>query len=243
MAAAKRISGRGYDDAEIAAVCRARDYPYPPFAGCFVFQEGEARAAAADRLPREGRVPVLAYGSNRAPAQLFRKFGPRAEAIGVETVDVWGCEVVFCARLSSYGALPAMLQQAEGTTVRVAVTWLTDRQLEVMDVTEGLREGEYRRVVLPWGSVTGADGLPLHGVETYDSPHPALYIGGGPVALSAVEASGRVLPAMSCAAALAHAHGHLSPDMSCEDAILRSIRDHDHREELCLRLREGLPPL
>ena len=64
----------GMNDALIrAALARARDYPYPLPHHSYHWRGG----AVFDFDPEltAGRTPVLAVGSNQAPAQLTRKFG------------------------------------------------------------------------------------------------------------------------------------------------------------------------
>ncbi len=222
-------------------VRRAVDYPYDGHDGSFLFRAGAVETAAHHRLPRDGRVPVLAYGSNKAPAQLARKFADDRDGVAVQQVRAAGCDVVFCARFSSYGTLPAMLHAMPQTTITVAVTWLTEGQLAAMDHSEGVTIGNYRRVTLPFGTVTDADGAEIAGVQVYDSDHPPLHIGGAPVALDAIAAEGRVLPAMTTAEALDRAHGHLSPDVPRDAAIRLTVDDAGHRVEMSARLRAGLP--
>ena len=55
-------------------ILRALNYPYSYPAYDFVLDNGSA-APLQDRRSLEGRIPVLAIGSNRSPEQLLRKFG------------------------------------------------------------------------------------------------------------------------------------------------------------------------
>lgn len=230
------------DHADTDALRRALDYPYAGHAEDFLFHNGAAVPVPPGSLPRNGRVPVLAYGSNRAPAQLARKFTGESTAVAVEQVRAHGWDVVFCARFSSYGTLPAMLLAMPRTSVAVAVTWLTPDQLAAMDDTEGVTIGHYRRITLPPGTVTDRAGAPVADVQVYESDHPALSIGGAPVAFSAIPAEGRTIASMTAEDVLSHAHGHLSPGLARDTAILRVIADAAHRRRMDARLRDGLPP-
>ena len=89
------------------------------------------------------RCPVLAYGSNASPEQLYRKFGslvavePGDKLIPVFRGTLDDHDVVYSASLASYGSVPATLQQSLGTTCQVFVTMLTPLQLQVMHESEG----------------------------------------------------------------------------------------------------------
>lgn len=52
-----------------------------------------------------------------------------------------GCDIVFAARVSPTGAIPATLVESPGTRVCVKVTWLTDDQARVMDDSESIGPG------------------------------------------------------------------------------------------------------
>ena len=60
----------------------AKSYPYEAPRVSYLFAQGAARPLTNydhDRRLFDGRVPVIAHGSNRAPAQLARKYGAAAE--------------------------------------------------------------------------------------------------------------------------------------------------------------------
>ena len=119
---------------------RALDYPYEPITHSQILTK--AGSIPFDEAATHGRIPVLAIGSNRAPEQLRRKF-PSLESLPVEQVELLEHDVVYAARVSGYGAMPATLAHSPGTSVQVAVTWLTSAQLEMMDASEGLGVGYY----------------------------------------------------------------------------------------------------
>lgn len=118
-----------------------------------------------------GLTPVLAVGSNAAPAVLAAKLHP-ALRTGVPTapVEVNGLGVGHSAHVSLGGYVAAAPYLREPCRVRLAVSWLDPDQLELLDGTEP----NYRRVPLP-GSVhcQGSDG-PVAAVEVYDSRHGVL---------------------------------------------------------------------
>jgi hypothetical protein len=82
------------------------------------------------------RRPVVAFGSNAAPAQLAAKLGSKAGAIPVTRARLFGFAVGHSAHVSVPGYLPWVLVDEPGGVVDGAVLWLDDRQLARLDVTE-----------------------------------------------------------------------------------------------------------
>jgi hypothetical protein len=189
-------------------LARAFDYPYEAPDGAYLFRAGTA-LPLPDGYDLSGRAPVLAHGSNRAPAQLLRKFG--RDGVGREAelpvTPVWlsGYDVVFAAQFAGYGALPATLWPSPGTRVRVHVTWLTEAQRAIMDRTEGLFAAtpRYRLLNLPSCVACDLSGdlpdapayLSLCGALAPEGPEGGRERG-APVAFSSVRAEGRRFPAM-----------------------------------------------
>lgn len=142
---------------------------------------------------------MLAVGSNAAPTQLTRKFATFA---GDREVVAVACElrdhdVVYAARVSTYGAVPATVARCHAVTVTVKALLLDDAQLARLDETEGVGRA-YDRVVLN-ADLVQVDGRPLR-LAVPAAGRPSCYVarrgpalcGGAPVALSAVPAAGRV---------------------------------------------------
>lgn len=131
---ADQENGIGCDN---SAVGRALAYPYPRPDGSYFYQHGTTNTFL-DGEYDDGLTMVLAIGSNGAPCQLLRKFGPLEEtAIPVMSVDVEGLEVVYAALLSSYGSVPATVCKSEGTRIKAHATLLSDTRLRRMHETEG----------------------------------------------------------------------------------------------------------
>lgn len=86
------------------------------------------------------RVPVVAVGSNAAPAQLVRKFTgkPCSSALPVVTGTIRGIGLAFSGHVSRNGYLPAApLAMADpDATTPIWVTLLDSEQLAVMNQTE-----------------------------------------------------------------------------------------------------------
>jgi hypothetical protein len=117
---------------------RALSYPYAAPAHSYLFRGGEAVPAAIGASDRAGRIPVLACGSNRAPAQLKRKFAGMAGAvIAAERVFLADFDSVYAAHISGYGAIAATLQHSPGTRVELFITWLPEALMGRMHATEG----------------------------------------------------------------------------------------------------------
>ncbi len=244
------------EEARAERLARAHGYPYPfpetsylyldglalPLfpAGAGPFEEAEVEVGGT-RLPvrahlsRLGlgaaadaeRVPVLAYGSNRAPVQLGRKYGDWREPVVIPVVHGWlaGFDVVHAARLAAYGSVAATLAPSPGTVVSVSVIWLTEPQLDRMHRTEGIG-----RSVYCYGRLDGIDlsfdgGGALESVFTYVNLDGAVIVDGGPVALAAVPAQGRVFPARDQLAMLALVRDRLEPGADLETFVLDHIED------------------
>ncbi|MBM85081.1 MAG: hypothetical protein CMM47_03540 [Rhodospirillaceae bacterium] len=167
---------------------RALGYPYPAPEGDFVLRDGVANPLP-DGFPLVGRMPVLAVGSNRAPAQLRHKFGDAA-VVPVTVGRLADHDVVYSAHMASYGSIPAILAPAPGTVVTVSLNWLDDAQLQIMHATEAIGInydfGVAGNLDLDFGS-----GHPVGPVGCYIGRRGALALDGYPVALADVRASGR----------------------------------------------------
>lgn len=115
---------------------RALDYPYDAPCDAYLIKDGFVLALPPD-YDFSGRTAVLSVGSNRAPVQLNRKFGDRAE-LPVTPVTVHDCDVVHVANLAPYGAVPCTAFPSAGTSVDLNIAWLTGVQLSLMHETESL---------------------------------------------------------------------------------------------------------
>lgn len=211
-----------------ALLARARNYPYVFPRQSFTYRNGDA--AAFDPDLKAGRTPVLAFGSNQSPERLRQKFGASdGHVIPVERGRLQDFDVVFSAHIASYGAVPAMLQVSEGALVDVAVTWLDDRQLDIMHDSE-IKAANYFFAAL--------EGVTLHltGEETHTTAFA--YIGtrghlehdeGGAIALSAVLCTGRRFRSMTTAEALEVVRKRYAADDSPDDFIRAIVSDPDRR--------------
>ena len=159
------------------------DHPAEPYPGAvppvsYVHADGIARGiagGAVDGLPLDawlraqgaaplaGRLPVLAYGSNRSPSKitwLRRELGLGADPVVVLRARTTGVAAVWAAGLRARdGARPAVLAAAPGVVEDHAVWLATPEQIAVLDRCEG-RDERFRLARLRTGTVV-VDGAAL----------------------------------------------------------------------------------
>lgn len=209
---------------------RALRYPYDAPAGSYILTGGRVRPFEASAT--EGRLAVLAVGSNRAPEQLRRKFGAGAAAtVPVQRARLADFDVVYSAHVTRYGAAPAMLQHHRGAEVEIAVTWLDAEQLAVMHATEGLGTNydfgviEDIRLVLDDGRTRDAVHLYIgrrgHARTRADDP--------AATALTAIACAGRGWSERDVPEMLAWLRARIAPELSFEDFVDRLATDSGFR--------------
>ena len=152
-----------------------------------------ARAAGPDGAPR---FPLLAFGSNGAPATLERKLAhlPAAERrVLVLAGQLRDFDVGAAAHPTGYGALPATLFASPGTAVRAAVLWVSAAQVTQLCWTElTYRLGRLQDIAFEPDQPTA----PVEDVLTYASRWGVFCPDGHPLALAAIPAAGRTAPAL-----------------------------------------------
>ncbi len=111
-------------------------YPGDRLAEDFLLTGDVVRPLPADGSWRVRRVPVVAFGSNAAPAQLLAKFGARAGGIPVTRARLHGFALAHSPHVSAPGYIPWVLVDRAGTAVDCAVLWLDDAERARLDVTE-----------------------------------------------------------------------------------------------------------
>lgn len=120
-------------------------YPFARPACSYLFADG--RMCPLDLELVEGRVPILASGSNAAPSRLAAKFPGDDGIIPVNRAVLRHFVVVFAGHFTAYGAVPATLAPYPDARTEIWITWLTPEQLEIMHRSEGVidcREAEQR---------------------------------------------------------------------------------------------------
>lgn len=208
---------------------RARAYPYDYPRHSFLFQNGEV--LPFEPTQTDGRTPVLAFGSNQSPAQLTRKFGRVNHPIPVERVRLHDFDVVYSAHITSYGAVPAMMQHCPGTYVDVAISWLDDNQLDVMHQTE-LYAANYVFAALDDVTLHHRDTMRVQTVFAYVGEKGHLVHDDGAVSLLAIQAENRRWTARSTGEVLELVRRRVAPDRTTDQFILDLVADKDYRRSV-----------
>ena len=138
-----------------------------------------------DSAPLSDRHAVLCSGSNSCPAQVRTKLAGTGGDLSVPflLVDLQGASPVFAAHVSSYGVIPATLDEVGGNS-RCHLAFFTGNQLESINATEGSRYELSRldRLWMEWNGIELRD-PPL----AYLSTSGVLTLGGVPAELAAYD--------------------------------------------------------
>jgi hypothetical protein len=121
-------------------------------------------------VPMTSRIPVLAVGSNAAPAQIRRKLATTSgpTMVPITAVTVHGLSVGVSAHVSKAGYVPATPVPDPSAKSQMWVTWLAADEISAMDETEP----NYRRVIVPDAyAVELMSGQPVSGCWLYVSRH------------------------------------------------------------------------
>lgn len=247
-AAAELAAGLPTRDPRRAWLRRALEYPYITLPFSFVqtadgpapvLSFDPADVAATDVLSRgrrrtlrdacglavdAPRFPLLAYGANASLEGLQRKLGRLSGEHRVLPLIVGAladCDVVYSAHFAAYGSLPATIQHVPGSAARIAVAWVTERQLTTLAQTEL----NYRFGCLEQIRFDPDDGPALEQVYAFSSRHGCFAPDGSPLALAAVGASGRRLAAIDQRAALERAASVLGLD-GAQQLVARIVEDY-----------------
>ncbi len=220
-------------------IAHAKAYPFHIPGHSFVYRDGEAHPATESEidfaaLARDGRAPVIACGSNRAPEQLRRKYGHLDGVVTIPVQRAWlaDFDVVYAAHITRYGSIAATLQHVAGTSVEVSITWLSDSQLELMHATEGRGERyDYVRLGgLDLSLESAADGDAwgdgrLDFAFAYIYRDGCLAHEGAPVGLAEIAARERPHRALGQPEAQALVHSRLAGSGDLDTFILENVTD------------------
>jgi hypothetical protein len=218
-------------------------YPWPRPDGSFVLSEGEGRLLAeldADARralieeftgPASGRTPMLAIGSNASPEGLWRKFGhfedPADRTLLAIAGRIQDFDIGATAELALYGALPATVFPSPGTRVSAMAVWLTDVQLTQLawaEIPYWLGRLDTRFDFEPIVTETGPSGFDraLVFVNRFGAFGPD----GHPLALDAIAAGDRTVPALSQVELLTRtAELAFGSGCSAEDLVRRAFEN------------------
>ena len=201
-------------------LARAAAYPYAAPLRSFIQVGAETHELGAAALELEGRRPLLCYGANAAPAVLARKLAALPpEPLPLLRAQLGGFDVVYSAHVSPYGAVPATLQASAGTTVPVFVAYPTAEQEETLTASEP----NYELHRLHDRALEVDELGRLDAVDAYLSRHGCLALEGGAVALAAVEAEGRRLPALAEAEVLERVRQILAPELELAEFVATGL--------------------
>lgn len=221
----------------------ARSYPFGHPGRSYLFREGQEHALESPARAIRGRVPVIASGSNAAPAQLARKFEAfaRGAEIPVTRAHVADFDSVYNAHITAYGSVPATLFPSPGTVLETFITWLDDHELAVMHGTE--QPGvNYHFTELSRLSIE-VDGIgTLDGAFAYISVAGCLSHEGGPVSLAEVPARDRRYPARGQGEMQEVIRDRTAPGAALEPFIRENVENHGLRLERSAALAHDAHP-
>jgi hypothetical protein len=175
--------------------------------------------------PASGRLPLLAIGSNAAPAVLAAKFAhfeaPVDRAVLALSGRLHEFDVGAAAQPALYGSLPATIFPSPGTAVAATLLWVTLPQFTQLTWSElSYRLGRLRTRFVP-----DEGDAELDQVLVFVSRFGSLCLDGEPVAMAAVPATGRTAAAVSQRRLLdAVAARALGPGADAE-ALVRAVHE------------------
>ncbi|MGI9420779.1 MAG: hypothetical protein ACR2RA_23390 [Geminicoccaceae bacterium] len=222
------------DDSDLAhRIGHAESYPFARPACSYLFEDGGMRPLPKDAAA--GRIPIVASGSNAAPARLAAKFGT-AHDVPVTRAELRHFTVVFAGHFTGYGAIPATLFPCRGAVTQVWITWLTPDQLQIMHGSEGViscREAEQRYDFFELVDIDlRPDCLaPISRAGAYLSRR-MLAPDGEPIRFAEAAATGSRLRARSHRATLRHAASLLEPGKPFGDFMSRVLSGVGERQTL-----------
>ncbi|PZR69306.1 MAG: hypothetical protein DLM63_02160 [Solirubrobacterales bacterium] len=218
-------------------LARALRYPFPAPDRSISLRDGLQTPLDPSRARWQGRRAILAYGANAAPEALALKLGLDAH-LDLLRGTLHGFDVVYSAHLSAYGAIPSTLRRSSGTSIAAYVLLLSDDQLARLHTTEP----NYKFVALSGLEIT------IHGLEhdagpqlrldgAYVSRHGSLAVAGRELAVQAIPARQRRLPAAGERDALKLARDRLAPGIGLAEFVAIAVSDAEQRDQWTAALR------
>ena len=210
---------------------RARAYPYWAPKSSYTW---DSKAEVDNVRPFDPNLvqhcwPVFAVGSNRSPQQLSRKFKEfNAGPIAVQYGRIADFDVVYAAHISAYGAVPAMLQRAPGVQAKIAITWLSDEQLDIMHHTEGnyhFGEIEHVQLILEHSE-------PIESAYLYVGKHGSLNMNNQAIGVQNIAAFNRPYTSANSAEILEMLRERLGASENPDNFILRLVNDDHYRNTI-----------
>ncbi len=232
---------------------KAKDYPYKREAQSFIYYDGKAYNLSENidlglkqfiydkklnKFSLNDRTPVLAYGSNATVFQLGNKFKDLKDCV----IPVVNCiindyDVVYTAKICSYGAIPATLRKSQGSRAEIAITYLTEEQLKIMHKSE-TKGIAYDFVELEDVSYEINNEVIKKNIYTYLSYSGCLSINNEAIALSAINNKTRSLKSLYELDILKHLCEKFSDDKNLDNFILANISSKTERATINKKLKK-----
>ena len=218
----------------------AKAYPFALPADSYVLNQDGWEPLHPGEHETRNRHAVIASGSNASPSRLEAKFKNHRDLLNdplyVTKAKLRDFDTVYSAHFAEYGSIPATLAHIKNIETDVFVTWMTDGQLQRMHETESLGVN-YDYVRLEGIGLVIEDGSGYTQAHAYLSRRGCLACpDGNPIALAAVNATGRTWKAMSQEDVLDHARKLIAPDLITDDFIRSHIDNADLRQQREFRI-------
>ena len=220
-------------------IARAKNYPYTIPGSSYIFRAGHPLKflSVLNLADLKGRNPVLAIGSNQSPDQLARKFTTRDWGpIPAIRAKVYGYDSVYSSHITSYGSIPATLQEMSGVAAYLFVTWLDNDQMMRMHETE-VADSNYTFGIVFDLNAEMEVGPPIKEAYVYISNHGHLCDASQPIPLWEINAIKRRRPGRSQLEIQQFVRNFLEPQMEINEFIRTSIHSHEMRSRRSFQLK------
>lgn len=143
----------------VHTVLNPKDYPFTPLRdAAVIYPENKITPLKEQHLEEtSNKIALVGYGSNRNIESLRSKLGESItfeDPVVLVNTSLSGVELGHCAHVDERGYIPAAPYHSLESTLDVAVLYLTDDQLSILDA----HQKRYRRVSLDTG-VYALDGF------------------------------------------------------------------------------------
>jgi hypothetical protein len=232
---------------------RALQYPYIAPTQSYLFSQGQT--FTADQWPKKFGIntwgqllqyiqhqystiltPVIAYGSNRSPTQLLRKYGTSntVPILSVQT-RIKNYDVVRSAHFTSYGTLAATIVRSTGTSVEVFIQFFPPDALQRLHKSEALGRN-YQFTSFPQNCHT-LDNAKIQQPMMYQGLHGHVKLHGSPIAFTELPAKNRVFPESNQTDTLKQIHTSLKIDLPFTQWIQQIIRNKEYRKTMTQQVK------
>jgi len=202
---------------------------YDPESGTYVDLDSYLRRIGVETL--EDRVPVIAYGANRNPGSLSKKFNfgeegdPRLSVVPVIKATRKGSDVVWSKNVGARGRQFADMvtnEDVEETEIGIFVSFLTHDQLALMHASEKQYD------IIEQGTVVLEGGMEIPGLY-YSGVEGAAYQtdDGKPVSVSNIPGKNRVGSEHTARSSLGTILDHINDSKNTEELLPTSPTNPD----------------